>query len=73
MLCVLSTLVGRDQDGATALHMAAAVQNNLACMQLVCARLSAADFVCCNSQGLTALEVDPVQCPVCALLPPACV
>ena len=53
----LSTMIRRASDGATALHMAVAVPDNLPCVQLVCARATLQDVTRENAQGLTALQV----------------
>jgi len=53
----MTTLAFRPSDGASVLHMAVRVPNNLPCVQLVSARLAEDSFRHRDSEGLTALEV----------------
>eukprot|EP00667_Euglena_gracilis_P000474 EG_transcript_473 len=58
LMCVpMTTLICREHDQATALHLAAAVPHNVACVHLVCARLKPEHFDQRNAEGLTALRV----------------
>ena len=55
--CVPMSSLLRSDDGSTALHLAAAVPNNLPCVQLVCSALQEGDDGARNGEGKTALEV----------------
>eukprot|EP00667_Euglena_gracilis_P000608 EG_transcript_608 len=57
MCAPMTSLICREYDQATALHLAAAVPYNVACVHLVCARLQADHFTRRNADGLTALQV----------------
>ena len=61
----MSELLRREHDGMTALHLAAAVRDNLPCLQLVCAGLKACSAGARDNVGRTALQVSPFS----ALLP----
>eukprot|EP00667_Euglena_gracilis_P004026 EG_transcript_4044 len=53
----LSTLIHREHDKATAVHLAAAVPQNATCLRLVAAALGPADFAVRDALGRTALHV----------------
>ena len=53
----MSVLLRREGDGATALHLAAGVPDNLKCLQLVCSGLETQEGAAKDMAGNTALQV----------------
>ena len=53
----MSELIHRTHDGASALHLAAAIPENTACVQLITSRLPRTAFDVRDAQGLTPLQL----------------